>query len=112
VLTSNVEMHQDPEELVRELRAIPEYVALFDAAFDPLGVETVTYENVLLAIGAFERTLLSFNSRFDRYTQGDASALTEQEKRGLALFRSVKTRCFECHRMPTFADEAFRVIGV
>ena len=111
-ITSPIEMNQDPDELVRELRAIPEYVSLFDAAFDPLGADTVTYENVLTAIGAFERTLLSFNSRFDRYTQGDADALTDEEKRGLALFRSVKTRCFECHRMPTFADEAFRVLGV
>lgn len=111
-ITSNIEMDQNPEELVRELRTIPEYVSLFDDAFDPLGVETVTYENVLQAIGAFERTLLSFNSPFDRYTQGDSQALTDEEKRGLALFRSVKTRCFECHRIPTFADAAFRVIGV
>ncbi|MEX2015628.1 MAG: cytochrome c peroxidase, partial [Candidatus Hydrogenedentales bacterium] len=111
-IRSNIEMNQDPNELVEELLDVPEYVALFDAAFDPLGADTVTYENVLKAIGAFERTLLSFNSRFDRYTQGDADALTDEEKRGLALFRSVKTRCFECHHMPTFADEAFRVIGV
>ena len=43
---------------------------------------------------------------------GDATALSEQERAGMKLFRSLKTRCFECHNFPTFADDTFRVIGV
>src|SRR5207249_10060248 len=43
---------------------------------------------------------------------GDATALTAAERRGLTLFRSLKTRCFECHGFPTFANPDFKVIGV
>ncbi len=111
-IKSAAEMNQNPEELIVELRAIPDYVPLFDEAFEESGQDAITFDNVTRAVAAFERTLLSFNSRFDRYTQGDSGALTDAEKRGLAVFRSVKTRCFECHRFPTFADPTFRVLGV
>lgn len=111
-ITSTDEMDEDPDTLIAELKAIPEYVELFQAAFGDPAEETVTFDNVVNAIASFERTVLSFNSRFDRYTQGDMAALNESEKRGLKLFRSVKTRCFECHRFPHFADDTFRVIGV
>lgn len=111
-ITAHDEMSQDPDELVRELLAIPGYVERFSQVFGGSPEEAVTFENVKKAIAAFERTIVSFNSPFDRYTQGDMNALTEEEKRGLKLFRSVKTRCFECHRFPHFADDTFRVIGV
>ncbi len=111
-ITAQIEMNQDPAELVGELGAIPEYVTLFEEAFEDSAGHALTFENVTRAIASFERTLLAFNSRFDRYTQGDSTALNEQEKRGLSAFRSVKTRCFECHRFPTFADDTFRVVGV
>jgi parallel beta-helix repeat protein len=111
-ITARDEMSQNPEELVRELLAIPEYVEHFQQVFGGTPEEAVSFENVKRAIAAFERTIVSFNSRFDRYTQGDMNALTDEEKRGLKLFRSVKTRCFECHRFPHFADDTFRVVGV
>ena len=72
----------------------------------------MTFDNVTRAIAAFERTLTSTRSRFDRYREGDVSALTAPERRGLALFRSLKTRCFECHGFPTLANPDFKVIGV
>ena len=106
------EMNQDPEELVTELRAIPEYVALFESAFGESGAETITFDRVTFAVGAFERTLISQNSRYDQYARGDRGALSESERRGLNLFRSLKTRCFECHNLPTFANPDFKVIGV
>ncbi|GMU92171.1 MAG: hypothetical protein AMXMBFR4_12290 [Candidatus Hydrogenedentota bacterium] len=111
-ITSADEMNEDRDRLIAELKAIPEYVELFQAAFGGPAEEAVTFDHVVDAIASFERTVLSFNSRFDRYTQGDMAALNESEKRGLKLFRSVKTRCFECHRFPHFADDTFRVIGV
>src|SRR5207245_1463929 len=43
---------------------------------------------------------------------GDSHALNDSERRGLQLFRSLKTRCFECHALPNFSDGSFRVIGV
>ncbi|MBI3159189.1 MAG: right-handed parallel beta-helix repeat-containing protein [Chloroflexi bacterium] len=99
------------EALAAELRAIPQYVALFDAAFGG-GAESVTAENAVRALAAFERTLLSQNSPFDRYAAGDLQALTPAQRRGLTLFRSAALRCFECHSAPTFAGDTFRVIGV
>jgi cytochrome c peroxidase len=111
-ITSQDEMDQDPDELVRELRKIPEYVRLFDAAYGGKEGSAVTFENVTGAVADFERTLVSDASPFDRYRLGDATALGPAERRGLVLFRSLKTRCFECHGFPTLANPDFKVIGV
>ncbi len=110
-LTLPSEMAATPQEIEAELRAIPAYVELFDAAFGG-GPQAVTFDNVTRALAAFQRTLLSRDSRFDRFVAGDAAALTVQEQRGLALFFSPETHCAECHQPPTFAHETFRVIGV
>jgi cytochrome c peroxidase len=112
VITTPEEVNADPAELVRELKAIPEYRALFDKAFGGKNGEAITFKNITYALAAFQRTLVSFNSRFDRYAAGDGSALSPQEKRGLKLFLSPKTRCNECHGIPTFANRDFKVIGV
>jgi len=112
VITTPEEVNADPDELVRELKAIPEYRRLFDRAFGGQNGSAITFGNIAKAIAAFERTLVSFNSRFDRYAAGDGNALTPQEKRGLKLFLSPKTRCNECHGLPTFANRDFKVIGV
>src|SRR6185503_10114392 len=72
----------------------------------------ITFANVTGAVAAFERTLVSDASPFDRYRLGDATALGPAERRGLVLFRSLKTRCFECHGFPTLANPDFKVIGV
>ena len=111
-ITSPDEMNQGKDELVKELKAIPEYVRLFDNAFGGDGGSAVTFNNVMSAIAAFERTIISDNSPFDRYAAGDQTALTAEQRRGLTLFRSLKTRCFECHGFPTFANPDFKVIGV
>ncbi|MBX7234376.1 MAG: right-handed parallel beta-helix repeat-containing protein [Caldilineales bacterium] len=100
----------DTAALAAELAAIPEYAQRFQAAFG--GEQPISLENMSAALAAFERSLLSQNSPFDRYAAGDFDALTPQQRRGLALFRSGATRCFECHSAPTFANEGFRVIGV
>lgn len=105
------EMGQNAEELVKELNRIPEYVDRFGRAFGARD-SVVTFERVTHAIAAFERTVVSNDSDFDRYARGDRTALTHSERRGLNLFRSLKTRCFECHNLPTFANPDFKVIGV
>lgn len=100
---------RDTAALAAELQGIPAYESLFSDAFD--GAD-VTFENVERALAAFQRTLISNDSPFDRYAAGDFDALTPQQRRGLALFRSGATRCFECHAAPTFASDTFRVVGV
>jgi len=108
-ITHPDEMGQDPEELLGELLEVPEYTSRFEAAFGSVGVDM---ERVLAAIGAFERTLTTTNSAYDRYARGDREALSDAERRGLASFRSLRSRCFECHNLPTFANPEFKVIGV
>lgn len=98
----------DTAALVADLAAIPEYQARFAAAF----ADGLTYDNVGRALAAFQRSLLSQDSPFDRYAAGDFAALTAQQRRGLTLFRSGATRCFECHGAPTFASDTFRVVGL
>lgn len=108
-LTRHDEMGaEDTGVLLEELSQIPGYVERFGTAFD----DGMTLQNVQRALAAFERTLISDNSPFDRYAAGDFNALTPQQRRGLALFRSGATRCFECHTAPTFSSVSLRVIGV
>ncbi|MCA9973734.1 MAG: right-handed parallel beta-helix repeat-containing protein [Anaerolineales bacterium] len=99
----------DTAALTAELLAIPAYADLFAAAFPG---ETIDFAHVERALAAFQRTLLTADSPFDRYAAGDFEALTAAQRRGLALFRSGATRCFECHAAPTFATDGFRVVGV
>lgn len=107
-----IEMDQDPVKLIAELAAIPEYSRRFDEAFRGSGGSAVTLDNLASAIAAFERSIASVNSPFDRYAAGDRTAMSESATRGLNLFRSVSTRCFECHELPTFAMKEYKVLGV
>ncbi|NUO83614.1 right-handed parallel beta-helix repeat-containing protein [candidate division KSB1 bacterium] len=106
------EMAQDTTALVQELQAIPEYVRLFATAFGASNGATITFQKVTYAIAAFERTIVTSNSAFDRYANGEVTTLAPNERRGFNVFRSLKTRCFECHNMPAFANPDFKVIGV
>ncbi len=105
-------MAQDVEALVEELKDIPAYVERFEMAFEGAGESVLNLENITFAISAFERTILTQNSRYDQYARGDRDALTTEERHGLSLFRSLKTRCFECHNLPTFANPDFKIVGV
>lgn len=110
-LTLASEMAADPEALVAELAAIPAYGELFAAAF-PEEAQAVSFETIRRALAAFQRTLISDDSPFDRFAAGDQAALSPAQQRGLALFFSQRARCAECHTPPSFASETFRVIGV
>ena len=107
-----LEMGEDPARLITELQAIPEYQTRFAAAFAGSAGSAITLDNIAAAIATFERTLLAVNTPFDRYAAGDSAAMPPAAVRGLNLFRSVGTRCFECHGTPTLAHPGFQVIGV
>lgn len=83
---------------VERLMAIPGYVAEFAKVFPEQ--QPVTIENAVKAIAAFERTLITPNSPYDRYVGGERSALTEQQMRGMKLFDGVG--CTECHSGSNF----------
>jgi cytochrome c peroxidase len=108
-LTSENEMGADIAAMLEQLQAIPEYRDLFAAAFDE---SPITQANVVAAIAAYQRTLISRNSPFDRFAAGDFNALTAAQRRGFNVFRSAQTRCFECHAWPNFTHNTFHVLGV
>lgn len=106
------EMNETAEHVVGEVKANGEYAQLFDKAFGGSGGSAVTLDNLAAAIATYERTVISANSPYDRFAAGDTTALSPAARRGLTLFRSVSTRCFECHRLPAFASSDYKVIGV
>jgi cytochrome c peroxidase len=108
-LTASNEMGADVNTMLAQLQSITEYQQLFREAF---GADGITLGNVTAAIVAFERTLVSQDSPFDRYAAGDFNALTPAQRRGFDVFRSAQTRCFECHAWPTFTHNTFHVLGV
>jgi hypothetical protein len=110
-IISSDEFDSTPEEVEAELKAVPEYVRMFDSAFGD-GADSITYTNIARAIASFQRTLVSANSPYDRFARGDFEALTPRQRRGLVIFRSSRTRCNDCHSAPKFADDRFSVTGV
>ncbi|MFL5344846.1 MAG: cytochrome-c peroxidase [Hyalangium sp.] len=97
----------DDQHVVATLTSMPEYVQRFQEAF-PGEKQPVTLAHVTQALAAFERQLTT-RSRFDRFLAGEHAALTEQERRGLALF--VTTGCATCHDGPTLGGTSFRKLG-
>lgn len=84
-------------ELVRRLESEPVYRSLFREAF-PEDESPVSMQNVARAIASFERTILSFDSPYDRFVfGGDVDALSPEAWRGMQLFFSDRTKCGECH---------------
>jgi cytochrome c peroxidase len=88
----------------------PQYAAAFAAAFPRPGAAQqdlagpVTFDHLVKAIAAFERTLISGNSPFDRYVfGGQHGALSEEAKHGMALFFSPQVGCAQCHSGFNFA---------
>jgi cytochrome c peroxidase len=104
-----VEMNNTPERVVRTLASIPEYVERFERAF-PDDADPVSFDNVARAIEAFETTLLTPASRFDRYLTGDRTALSEVELEGLTSF--VERGCAGCHGGVNVGGQAYYPFGV
>jgi cytochrome c peroxidase len=102
-----LEMDMKLGEAADRLAADPSYVEQFRRAYggDP-SPGTLTS-----AIASFVRTLVSGNSRFDRFNRGDSAALTPSERRGLTLFFGEKGDCFHCHIGYNFTNNTFRNNG-
>jgi cytochrome c peroxidase len=109
-ITSPIEMHETMENVVSKLQAHPEYPSLFKKAF---GSEVITSLAITRAIAQFERTIISANSKFDKWKRGQAS-LTPQELRGMEVYISEeKGDCFHCHSFGgTFTDFGFKNTGL
>ena len=102
-----VEMAETHEHVVAKLGKIKGYQQQFRAVF---GTD-VNLQGIAEAIAAYERTVLSTNSAFDKYVLGAQKAMDEAAVRGLALFKG-KARCILCHNGPNFTDNQFHNLGV
>jgi cytochrome c peroxidase len=103
------EMASSPEEAATRLSADASYVTQFRAAF--AGTSAITGDHILKALAAYERTLVSPPTRFDRWIAGETTALDAEQQRGFALFTG-KAQCVNCHRGFAFTDHAFHDIGL
>ncbi len=109
-IASPFEMNMNYDLLIERLNAIPEYVEMFKKAF-PGEEDPITIDNIAKAIAAFERTIISKNSPFDRYMLGDKDAMTPEQIKGMELFVG-KAGCVNCHNGPNFTDNKLHVLGV
>ncbi|MBI4986167.1 MAG: cytochrome-c peroxidase [Rhodocyclales bacterium] len=101
------EMASNHALAVEVLQSIPGYVADFKKAF---GSDKVTIDEVTRAIAAFEETLVTPNSRFDKWLQGDKKALSVDELAGYQLFKD--SGCTGCHNGPAVGGNSYQKMGV
>lgn len=98
----------DEGAVLRVLRSMPGYAEAFAKAF-PGEAEPITYDNFALAVGAFERKLLT-PGRWDAFLEGDDAALTDAEKAGLTAF--VQTGCTTCHSGTYLGGHMYQKLGL
>jgi len=90
--------------LIADLKKEPRYTPLFTRAY-PGDADPFTLGNITKAIAAFERTLISGRSPYDRYKSGeDPNAISEAAKQGETLFFSEELECFHCHGSFNFTE--------
>jgi cytochrome c peroxidase len=117
-LTNMDEMgNRSLDDALAKIAGVPEYVSGFRQVFGG----PVTIDGFAKAVAAFERTLISGDSPFDRYLAGDLNAISETARNGMILFRT-KARCGVCHvfnqnfaafaTSPFFTDGNYRNTGV
>jgi len=104
------EMKTDFGAAIKLLNSVAGYREMFAKAYPG---EPISEDTVAKAIAAFERTVVSRDSRFDRWVQGDRSAITAQEWRGYQVFKDpAKGNCAVCHSAPNFTDNGYHNIGI
>lgn len=107
-IQAEVEMNLPLSELMSRLQEVPEYVALFKAAFPKDGITEI---NIARAIATYERTVVSGLAPFDAWIDGNDGAISDAAKRGFALFNA-KADCAACHSGWNFTDDSFHDIGL
>lgn len=104
-VTNPMEMGADWNDVLAKLRKDNELVTKFNAAYS----DGLTQKNILNAIATFEQSLVTPNSKFDRFLAGDNNAINETERRGYELF---KVHCASCHAGPAMGGLSFEKLGV
>ena len=107
-IEDTLEMGLPIAEAVKRLQADKDYVQSFTQLFG----SGPTEQNLKEAIAAFERTLETSHTPFDRYMAGDSMAISASAIRGREIFMGKKAKCFDCHFSPDFTGDEFRNIGL
>lgn len=107
-ITNVQELHTSWREVILKLKDRQDYREMFSKAFNTVDFDSL---HVVKAIAQFERTLISGNSKYDRFVN-DELDLTTSERRGLQIFNSEKGDCFHCHSYPLFTSNDFHNNGL
>ena len=94
------EMGSSMQLVLQRIKQDSEYTALFNKAY-AYSDNPLSEDNITNAIASYVRSLISLNSRFDKYMNGNKAALNEEEKKGFNLYMG-KARCATCHFVPLF----------
>ncbi len=105
-LENPVEMDETLENILKKLNQSPAYQLEFKEAFQ---TEEITSTHFLSALSQFMASLITANSRYDRYVRQEGEKLTSEELTGLSLF---KKNCNSCHATDLFTDGSYRNNGV
>ncbi|WP_350333039.1 cytochrome-c peroxidase [Coralliovum pocilloporae] len=107
-ITAAVEMNGHFGQITDRLSEVDEYRQWFKRLFPETGI---TRENILRAIATYERTIVSARAPFDKWVDGDETAISEEAKRGFELFVG-KAGCVACHSGWNMTDNRFHDIGL
>jgi cytochrome c peroxidase len=107
-ITAPDEMGTTPQAATAAVAKIAGYAPLVENAF---GDRRIAFDRITQAIASFERTILSGNSPYDRFLNGDKRALSPAAKRGLDIFQR-SGECSECHNGYNFSNEKFAGLGI
>jgi cytochrome c peroxidase len=103
---SGPNMGAKPDEIVVKLNALQDYKSQFQQVFQ----SDATPDNVVKAIAAFERTIISGDTAWDRWKAGDNTAINMSAFRGWNIFQAIK--CNNCHDGVLFTDQQYHNIGI
>lgn len=100
------------DTLTARILQVPAYEALFSAAYPETPPDAFGFQHAANALAAYESAVFDLHdSPFDRYLDGDDSALEAPAKRGALLFFG-KAGCARCHTGPLLTDQAFHNVGI
>lgn len=106
-ITNEKEMDETVSNVVEKIKRDGTYKKMYEQAFDD---GKITAENTFKALSQFMLTMVSANSKYDKYVRNEeGGTFTEQEKKGLASF---KEKCASCHKTDLFTDNSFRNNGL
>ena len=105
-IMNSVEMNSNWSKVIQVIKQDPQYIDQFNASFP----DGITVNNIKKSIARFEESLLTPNSRFDKYLRGDVEAITQDELRGYTLFKQYG--CVSCHQGVAVGGNMFQKLGI